>query len=276
MTKRTALLLTAIAVAVPILSVAIGRLLAARRLRRDVDALFKIAPTGPPQIYHESQLAGLPAPVQRYFRHVLREGQPYLRGLRLRHTGRFKTDLAKDWVPIEGEQYITADPPGFIWQGSTRQFVARDEYVAGRGGLTVRLLGAFPVVHGTGPHFDQGELQRWLAESAWLPTSLLPSAHLHWTAQDDHAARLTLAHAGQTVSCLVRFNERDEIEQSETQRYQTETTRMPWVCRYGAYQERHGVRIPTSAEASWLVARQRLPYAQFMVQDLDYSPLAPF
>ncbi|MEO6851161.1 MAG: DUF6544 family protein, partial [Mucilaginibacter sp.] len=46
------------------------------------------------------QLVGLPSPVQRYFKHVLKDGQPYISYIRLKHDGQFKTDLKKDWVNI--------------------------------------------------------------------------------------------------------------------------------------------------------------------------------
>ncbi|AMJ65981.1 DUF6544 family protein [Hymenobacter sp. PAMC 26628] len=249
---------------------------AARRLRRDATWLFAQAADAPGQTYHEAQLAGLPAPVQRYFRHVLREGQPYLRGLRLRHGGQFKTDLKKDWLAIEGQQYVTADPAGFIWQGTTRWFRVRDEYVAGRGSLLVRLLGAVQVVSGSGPHYDEGELLRWLVESPWLPTNLLPSSRVAWTAVDDRSARLTFSQGGQSVACLMGFNEQDEIATSETQRYIDETTRVPWVCSYAQYRRWHGMLIPTDCEASYVVDGQRQPYAHFVVQELDYEPLRPF
>ena len=176
MHKHTIRLLAA-AVAAPVAGLVVARIVAAWRLRRDVRRLFAAA-SFPTRIYHEAQLAGLPAPVQRYFRHVLPDGQPYLRGLRLHHGGQFKTDLKKDWIAMEGQQYITADPPGFIWQGTTRQFMARDEFVAGRGRLDVRLLGAVPIAGGTGPAYDQGELLRWLVEITWLPTACCPATTL--------------------------------------------------------------------------------------------------
>ena len=276
MTRNALRLLVATALAAPIVGIVAARALAARRLRRDARQLFADAESGPARVYHKAQLMGLPAPVQRYFRHVLPDGQPYLRGLRLRHGGQFKTDLKKDWVPIEGEQYITADPPSFIWQGTTRQFVARDEYVAGHGGLTVRLFGAVPIVRGHGPHFDQGELLRWLAEAAWLPTALLPSQHVAWTAVDDHSARLTLTHAGQTVDCLVRFNERDEITACEAPRYISDTAMLPWQGHFSEYRRQQGMLVPFAGEASWVVDGQRQPYAQFVVQELDYEPRRAF
>jgi len=246
------------------------------QLRQDAQQLFTAVADGPAPSYHETQLAGLPAPVQRYFRHVLPEGQPYLRGLRLRHDGQFKTDLKKDWMAIEGEQYITAAPAGFIWQGTTRWFVARDAYEAGRGSLRVRLLGAVPVVNGHGPHFDEGELLRWLAESAWLPTALLPGAGIAWTAVDEHSARLTFTQNGQLVTLLMRFNERDEIEACEAPRYFDDTTQRPWVCRYAQYRRWHGVLIPTVGEAAWVVDGQEQSYARFEVRELEYEPLQAF
>ena len=276
MNRKTTWLLAATALGVPVLGLFVARAGAARRLRADAQRLLAAAAAGSARVYHETQLAGLPAPVQRYFRRVLREGQPYLRGLRLRHTGQFKTDLKKDWMAIEGEQYISADPPGFIWQGTTRWFVARDAYEAGRGSLAVRLLGAVPVVNGHGSHYDQGELLRWLAESTWLPTALLPGAGIAWAAVDEHSARLTFTQDGQSISCLVRFNEQGEIAECEALRYLDETTQQPWVCRYAQYRRWHGVLIPTVGEAAWVIDGQEQSYARFEVREMEYEPLQAF
>ena len=274
--KTTIRLLAGAALATPLVGVALARMFAARQLRRDAAHLFAQPTDVSARVYHEAQLAGLPAPVQRYFRHVLREGQPYLRGLRLRHGGQFKTDLQKDWLAIEGEQYIAAEPAGFIWQGTTRWFVARDAYEAGRGSLRVRLLGAVPVVNGHGPHYDEGELLRWLAESAWLPTALLPGAGIAWTAVDEHSARLTFTQNGQSVTCLMRFNERDEIEACEAPRYIDDTTQRPWRCHYAQYRRWYGVLIPTVGEAAWVIDGQEQSYARFVVRELEYEPSRAF
>jgi hypothetical protein len=276
MTKNLLWLLASTALAAPILSILAARALAARQLRQDARHLLLAAATGPARVYHESQLADLPAPVQRYFRHVLPADQPHPRSLRLRHTGQFKTDLDKDWLAIKGEQYISAEPPGFIWQGTTRWFTACDEYGAGHGRLTVRLLGAVPVVRGHGPHYDKGELLRWLAECAWLPTRLLPGPDIAWTAVNDRTAHLTCTHAGQAVTLLVRFNERHELAECEALRYFGDTMQLPWVGRFAQYQRRYGMLVPLVAEASWVVEEQRKPYARFTVQTLEYDPSGPF
>jgi hypothetical protein len=276
MNQKLAWPLAATALALPALGALLGRALATRQLRRDVRQLFAQSVAVAPQVFRVAQLAGLPAPVQRYFRRVLPDGQPYLRGLRWRHTGQFKTDLKKDWVAITGEQYVRADPPGFIWQGTKRWFTARKEYVAGRGALTVRLGGALAIVQGHGPHYDQGELLRWLSESILLPTALLPGKWLRWQAVDAQSARLLFTYQGEELTYLVRFNEADELVQCETQRYFDDDTLLPWVVRCAHYQERHGVRIPTELEANWLLDGNLQPYARFIVRELAYDQLRPF
>ena len=78
------------------------------------------------------------------------------------------------------------------------------------------------------------------------------------------------------MALVVRFNERDEIEECATQRYFGDDQLLPWVGRFRRYQTRHGVLIPTEAEANWIIDGQRQPYARFVVQALKYEPLEPF
>jgi hypothetical protein len=86
MTRKTNFLILS-AVAVPVAALLAGRWLAARQMRQHVADLFSQTETGPTITYDHAQLADLPAPVQRYFRHVLKPGQPYIRSVRLRHDG---------------------------------------------------------------------------------------------------------------------------------------------------------------------------------------------
>lgn len=94
------------------------------------------------------------------------------------HDGQFKTDLKKGWINIKGEEYFTTQKPGLVWKGTTRMFTARDMYIADKGRLIVSVLSLFKVVNGKGEKYNQGELLRWLSESVWFPTNLLPSENL--------------------------------------------------------------------------------------------------
>jgi hypothetical protein len=269
--KRNTNRLILLVIAAPVIAWLTGRWLAARQIRRDVADLFSQAETGPVKTYDPAQLADLPAPVQRYFRHVLKPGQPYLRTVRLRHDGQFKTDLKKDWMPITGEEYFLADKPGYIWIGTTAWFTACDQYVAGRGSLTVRLLGTAPIMKGIGPAYNQGELLRWLAETAWFPTSLLPGGRAVWSPVDDHSATLTLTDKGLTVSCLMLFNDQDELVRCQAQRSTDATHTQPWVCYLSDYRDWHGLRVPTQGGAAWVIDGEEKQYASFMLRDIEYD-----
>lgn len=104
-----------------------GRILSSLQISSEIKTLFSQSEPMK-KIFSYSQLEDLPEPVERYFRHVMKNGQPYISYVRLTHVGVFKTDPKKDWVNIKGEQYFTTGKPGFIWKGSTAMFTARDRY----------------------------------------------------------------------------------------------------------------------------------------------------
>lgn len=217
------------------------------------------------------QLEGLPLPVQRYFKYVMKEGQPYISYGRLKHNGQFKTDLKKGWVNITGEQYFTLDRPGFIWKGKTSLFVAIDEYLLDKGRLAVRLLSFLKIVDGKGPAYDQGELLRWLSENIWFPTNLLPSNRLAWQPIDQNTAKLTFNYLNLNLYFIVTFNELGEIIQMETQRFMSKTKMETWICKIICYDEKNGIQVPVVIEACWRLENVDYPYAKFHVIELEYD-----
>ena len=58
---------------------------------------------------------------------------------------------------------------------------------------------------------DKGALQRYLAESVWFPTSLLPSQGVTWEGIDNTKARATITDSGITVSLEFKFNQKGEV-----------------------------------------------------------------
>lgn len=216
-------------------------------------------------------LLELPEPVKRYFNHVLKNGQPYISYARLTHNGQFKTNQNKDWVNIEGEQYFTTEKPGFIWKGETSMFTARDMYIADKGRLIVSLFSVYNIVDGKGEKFNQGELLRWLGESVWFPTNLLPNENLKWTAIDSTTSKLTFTYDNLTVFYIVTFNDLGEITQLETKRYMGEENLETWKGKLSDYREMNGVLLPTTIEAIWELETGDYSYAKFKVKKIDYN-----
>ncbi len=222
-------------------------------------------------VFNYDQLVGLPEPVQRYFRHVLPDQHPYINTVRLTHGGRFRTGPKKGWIAIKGEQYFTTNPPGFIWQGRTALFTAIDKHIAGRGNLTVSLASLAEVVNIGGSAFDQGELLRWLGESVWFPTNLLPSERLSWSLVDEHTSELHYQYDGLSLHYLVSFNDIGEIIRLETKRYIAESQLETWVGELFDYQTINGVKVPTRIQATWKLPEGDYTYANFRLKRIEYN-----
>lgn len=243
---------------------------------------LKIASAGQTEgVFHYRDLAGLPEPLQRFFRKVLPEGQPIIRFVELRQTGFMRLDEKNGkWLPLRARQYFSTHPPGFLWDARVRMaplVTARvlDSYRNGAGSLRARLFNTFTVADesGTG-QMAAAELVRYLAEAVWFPTALLPGPFLKWEAIDDHTARARL-HDGHTeVHLTFYFNEKDEIEKATTSRaYQVKGRfqTAPWTGYYRDYRKRNGILIPLRAKVVWTLPAGDFEYWQGQITDIRYE-----
>jgi hypothetical protein len=253
-----------------------GKFFRSFQFKNEVEELFAQSNNISAKTLSYEQLSNLPEPVQRYFRHVLKDGQPYISYVRLTHDGQFRAGLDKDFTNIEGEQYFTAEKPGFIWKGTTSMFTARDMYVADKGRLIVTLFSLYNIVNGSGENFNEGELQRWLAESVWFPTNLLPSERNQWSPIDANSAKLLFKYRDISFSYIVTFNEIGEISQMETKRFWGEEKREAWLCKMADYREINGVIVPTKAEVIWKLEKGEVSYAKFNVKKIEYDTAEKF
>jgi hypothetical protein len=242
----------------------------------------------PPQTVSFQALDSLPAPVRRYFRVVLRDGQPYLRSARVRQAGEFRSeetaDTAVGWQPFEATQTFTAEPPGFVWDARIRMAPllnvwVRDGYVGGRASMLGSLLAVIRVVEGAdGPELQAGALQRYLAESVWFPTALLPSERLSWSPMDESHARATLSDGESSVALEFEFGPSGEVVSAYTPGRQraapggagTSVT-LPWGGRYRRYQEQGGMRVPVESEVYWMVDGREQPYYRGRSVGIEYD-----
>lgn len=248
-----------------------GRWWLALQFRKQVQQLFSQSANISDKTFNYDSLSELPAPVQQYFKHVLKEGEPYISFARITHTGQFKTGFDKGWVKIEGEQYATTEKPGFIWKGKTSIFVVRDMYIGDAGRLVVSLFSIFKVVDAKGEVYNQGELLRWLGESVLYPTNLLPSERLRWFSIDAHTAKLTFNYLQLSLFFIISFNDVGEIIQMETQRYMDDKNLETWIITLGAYKEINGVVVPTAFEVLWRLKKGDFSYAKFNLQQIEYN-----
>jgi hypothetical protein len=235
-----------------------------------------------PQNVNFRELEGLPAPVQRYFRVVLEEGQPMVAGVRVRHEGTFNMgETNNQRKPFTSDQKVVAQRPAFDWNGHVAMLPGlpvrvHDAYVAGEGILHASLLGLFSVVElqGTGD-VAEGELMRFFAEAAWYPTALLPSQGVRWEAVDDHSAYATLEEDDTSITMLFTFNEEGLIDtvraEARGRAMGGEVILTPWQGRFWNYQERGGMGVPLDGEVAWLLPDGEKPYWRGHITEIAYE-----
>jgi hypothetical protein len=232
-----------------------------------------------PQIYDQKEIEGLPVPVQRFFRTVLKDGQAIASAVKLSQQGLFNMSETEDkWSPFTATQLVMTQRPGFDWDARIQMapgvnaFV-HDTYLLGEGSLHASLLGLFTVakMHGA-PENNQGELLRFLAEATWYPTALLPSQGVRWDAIDDTCARATLTDGATTVSLVFQFNAEGAIATCRAEaRYRDKLTAMPWSGRFWEYSVRNGMLIPLEGEVGWEYPEGIRLYFKGRITEIDYE-----
>jgi hypothetical protein len=246
-----------------------------------------------PLRFDARELAGLPAPVQRYFRAALKDGQPIIAAATIDMAGTINMSATgEQWKLFTSTQRavnsVTGTQPrlrpGFLWNATVTMFpgvVARveDSYIAGQGQLIAKLLGLFTVAQARGDgELARGEFMRYFAEAAWYPTALLPSQGVRWQAVDDASAKATIVDGPVSLTLLFRFNEAGLIASVHAEvrgaGVGKEMVMLPWDCRYSDYQAQHGMLIPMTGEAAWMRPEGRKAYFVGKVKKLSYELLS--
>jgi len=276
------LMVIGLIIALTIIIVLVNRVRLDRANARLVEELLGESSPPPLRVFSADDLEGLPAPVQRYLRRSIPEGQPYVAAVRLQQRGEFRLgDRTSPWKPFTAQQVFTIHPPGFVWDATIEMAPlipvrVVDMYKSGEGALWAKVLSTLTVARARGaPELDAGELMRYLGEAVWFPTALLPGQGVTWHAIDDRAARATIEHGGTRASLVFTFNERDEVESvyapDRAREVNGHYEATPWTGYWRNYQRRNGMLIPTKGEVEWNLPDGDLPYWRAELEGIKYQ-----
>ena len=228
------------------------------------------------------ELQSLPAPVQRFFRMAVKEGQLLVAAVHVRHRGTFNIgETADQWKTFTSDQMILAQRPGFDWDGRIAMMPGmagrvHDAYIAGEGLLHASLLGLFTLANVRGTTaMAEGELMRFFAEAAWYPTVLLPSQGVRWQPLDDRSALATVADGAISVTLRFTFGDSGLIEsvraEARGRMVNGEIVPTPWEGRFWNYIEHDGMRIPVDGEVAWLLHDGARPYWRGHITEISHQ-----
>ncbi len=237
-----------------------------------------------PARFDTHELEGLPAPVQRYFRAVLTDGQPIIATATINMTGSMNLSATvEQWKPFTSLQRVVTRRPGFLWDARVAMFpgvpaCVVDSYIAGHGRLIAKVFGLLKVadLQGEG-EIARGEFMRYFAESPWYPTALLPSQGVRWEAVDDNSASAIIVDGRINLGLLFRFNDAGLITSVHAESRGASVGKdgvmvmLPWDCGLSDYQPQDGMLIPMAGEAAWVRPEGRKVYFVGHVKKLRYE-----
>ena len=249
--------------------------------------------TGPPPRsthhathYDAHELEGLPAPVQRYFRAVLKDGQAIVSAVAIEMAGTINMSATTEqWKAFTSNQRVVTSTagyrPGFMWDARIAMLPGMkvrvlDAYIAGKGLLRAAMLGLFTVADMSGGgEMARGEFMRFFAETPWYPTALLPSQGVQWAAVDGSSANASINDGDVTLTLLFHFNDAGLIDSVRAEArggmVGKEMSMRPWECGLSDYQVRDGMRVPMSGTAAWVLPGGPKTYFHGTVKTLDYE-----
>ena len=119
--------------------------------------------------------------------------------------------LGKRWLPFRARETLTPHD-GFVWTGRVAGAIAgSDSLNDGVGSLDWKLLGLVHVAHADGPDITRSSAGRAAGEAIWVPTTLLPSFGVIWTAVDDTHATARFSVRDVDVELQFTFDEEGRI-----------------------------------------------------------------
>ena len=212
----------------------------------------------------KKETAGLPDSVKKYFNLVLNDRLPIINHALVTQSGGFRAKPEiTNWSKMEAEQLFSTSPRAFIWN-STISMVPGvsinvcDSYIGGQGEMKGRILSAFTLIYEKNKkELNEGALQRYLAESVWFPTALLPSQGVAWKELDEFRAEASIVDSGNVVSLEFEFNQKGEIISVYTPKRYREVggkyEPTPWKGTFSNYTNVGGYFIPKGGEVAWLL-----------------------
>ncbi len=226
----------------------------------------------------ESDLAGLPHPVQRYLRYAGVIGKEKINTVRLKQTGVMRQAPQDPWKSIEAVEYYAVNAPAYVWMGQMTAgpfsiVSARDSYIDGRGRMFIKMLGVKTIGDVQGEEMDCSALVRYLNEMIWFPTAFL-NDNICWDAIDDNSAKVTIVDGHRSVSAVLYFDEKGALTNFISERYHEVNgvyVKDTWETPITGYGEFNGLKLPVKGEAVWKMSSGDFSYIKIEITALEYN-----
>lgn len=211
-------------------------------------------------VFTEEDIADLPLPVQKYFRHCGYIGTPKMFYMRAMFQDvDFILEKDKSTIKIDYTLYDFVHGPNRIAYIDSSMFgipfEGLDAYVAGNGSMKGVIAKFFTLFYQTGEAMDKASLVTCLSECLIIPNLALQD-YVVWEEIDALHAKAAISRYGITASGIFTFNENGEMlsfttDDREAVAADGTSEKVKWSAVCSEYVETNGIKKPTVFQAIW-------------------------
>jgi hypothetical protein len=240
-------------------------------------------PRSPGRPLTPDDLTGLPAPVRRYIERSGAVGRPRPQTMRVEMDAAMYRAPGGPPMPSRVVQYTFFDQPARLFLMDSRMFGvpvrALHVYRGAGATFTVRVASLLTIVDQRGPEISAAETVTVLNDLCLMAPGALVDQRLAWEAVDDRTATVTFTNGPHRVSATLRFNDRDELVDFESDdRPDSSSGRFiprRWSTPVDTYGDLGGLRLVTRGRAVYERPDGPFAYGEFTLRSLEYDVPRP-
>ncbi len=231
------------------------------------------------EVFTEEDFASLPAPIERYFRHLGFVDQPKMSNAKIIFNEVAFNNGTMD-LKLYSEQFnFVQEPTRIVYMmakiGGVIPFEGRDKYQNGAGYMTGKLAKLFKLFDVTGPEMSQSGLVTVLAECLVIPTYALQD-YITWEEIDENQTKATISYKGAKATGIFTISDDyDVVTFRSTDRYMDKGKGVydlvPWRAEVVGLREQNGLKLPQSFKAIWELPEGDFVYFDGLISSVDYD-----
>ncbi len=254
------------------------------KIKKQINLLLSNATPYDPGTVTKEEVDKLPKPVQKFLEYSGTIGKKKFKNVRLEQKGALRTHFTDKWrheersrwLPFKAVQFISTNPPGFVWYATIKSFKSADVLMDGKGTISTNNMGFKKNDHIAGKEVDEGSLLRFIAEMIWFPTAMV-NDYITWEAINDTSAKATIKVQDKSVSGTFIFDKEGKIINfiGERHFHAKEDHHIPgkWETPVEKYKEVSGIKIPSFVKGIWDFDddTKQLLFSESFISDVQYD-----